>query len=321
MKFSRRDALVAAGAASMLAASPLRAAAAPTPAEGYMGLGWYIRRTGNATRLAEWYGGVFRMPLIRGMAATWFFWGGDTLSYELKSEKVPFPQRWTNPKTAPTIGMFRSTDMAASLARLRSAGARIVGEERGNGVHDLFVLDPDNQLIGVRQAKDDRSALGQFNPGVSPMPADLSIWDWTIRRVPDVAAEVAFYRDVCGFPMVGGSGDRTQFQIGGVTGWHILEIAPGGTPLPVYTSREDSLDALICRVASHDAMNARLKRGRARIVDDAIQFNSARLTYCASPSGQLIGFEERYDPDRYAKPRDDFLEDREANRRWRDRRR
>jgi catechol 2,3-dioxygenase-like lactoylglutathione lyase family enzyme len=152
---------------------------------------------------------------------------------------------------------------------------------------------------------------------VSPFPDDLFGWTSTLHHVPDVAAEVAFYRDAMGFPVVGQDGDRTILDISFVTGANsILEIAPGGKAQQLPTTREERTDAVIMRANDHTALNAALKARGVPMVNDAIQFNSAELTYVGTPSGAIIGFEERYDPKDFKTPRHEFLEDKEANRRW-----
>lgn len=65
----------------------------------------------------------------------------------------------------------------------------------------------------------------------------------------------------------------------------------------------------------HDAALAAVRRHCPTPVATNVAFNSASLTYVATPSGRLIGFEERFEPARYKVPRREFLEDKEAIRR------
>ena len=97
----------------------------------------------------------------------------------------------------------------------------------------------------------------------------------------------------------------------------MLELRGGGEHMPPPSTRERRTDAIIFRIDDHDQVNAALKSSGVPIVNDAIRFNSASLTYVLTPSGRLVGFEERFEPARYRQPRREFLEDREAIRRRR----
>ena len=296
----------------------------------YLGLGWYIRRTASAPSLAGFYGGVLRLPIMRGADHTWFFWGGNGLVMELKSTKVPAPQRFTDPLTAPTIPIWRTFDLDGLIARLRLASVAIVGQRVRSGDREAFILDADRQLIGFRQVSSasrrpwdvahlrDYRAGGHFIPGVSMLPPDIYGWTSTLHHVPDVEAEVAFYRDVCGFPLLAREGDTAIFGIGYHSGnKSTLEIAPGGVAQPLPKTREDRIDAIIMRSVDHQAINADMKRRGVPIVDDHIQYKSGELSYVGTPSGIIIGFEQRYDPKNYREPREEYPEDAEAHRLWR----
>ena len=326
---SRRQAL-ALGVTAGVAMTPLAALAAGT--DDYLGVGWYIRRTNSAPDLANWYGGVLRLPVMRGAESTYFFWGGNGLVMELKSPKNPAPQRYTDPMTAPMVPIWRTFAYDRLVARLRKAGARIVHEGVAHGDREAYVLDPDNQLVGFRQTAPgsrrpvdmlhtrDNARGGHFIPGVSMLPDDIYGWCWTRHHVPDAAAEVAFYRDAMGFPIAAQARERTVFDIGFYTGnGHQLEIEGNGPQQQLPASREDRTDAIIMRVANQDRLNREMKAKHVPIVDDHIQYKSTELTYVGTPSGGIIGFEQRYDPKDYLEPRPEYPEDAEAHRLWRTR--
>lgn len=278
--------------------------------ENMAGLGWYIRRTADSVALAEWYGGGLGLPLIRGRHPVWFYWAGDALCFELKSDVAPHPARHKNPTTAPMIPVFATSDLDKTLARLKAVNTD-VGEIDAN---DYYVFDSDDQIVVIRQAlsnlkHDPRAA----QVGASPMPEDLPAWGWTMCHVPDLAAEVEFFNRVCGFPIVSESADGVTLNIGGDTApGSLLELKPGGEMLTIPSTREERTDAIIFRVDNHDAVNTALKAAGMPIVNDKIQFNSASLTYAASPSGRLVGFEQRFEPHQYKVPRREFLEDKLA---------
>ena len=278
----------------------------------FAGLGWYIRRTPDSAALAEWYGGSLGLPLIRGRVPVWFFWGGSTLCFELKSDVAPRAERFTDPARAPMYPVFASRNLEGSLRRLEASDADIVLRTES----EVFLLDTDRQLVCVRESSSSPFRTGgDVNVGASPLPTDLHGWGWTVCRVPDVAAEAAFYREVCGLECSEGS-DCIVVDIGGdVSPGALLELRGGGEHMPPPSTREQRTDAIIFRIDDHDQVNAALKSSGVPIVNDAIRFNSASLTYVLTPSGCLVGFEERFEPARYRQPRREFLEDREAIRR------
>ena len=274
------------------------------------GLGWYIRRTPDSAALAEWYGGALGLPLIRGRVPVWFFWAAGSLCFELKSDVPPGDERYEDPDSAPMVPVFASRQPEVTLARLERNGGIVAGRID----EDVYVRDTDRQLIAIRPSNGSNSlADPDVNVGASPVPNDLEGWLSTVCRVPDLESELRFYRDVVGLPLIGADATQATFSIGGdVAAGARLELRPGGEVLPPPATREERTDALIFRVDDHDAVNAAFKAAGVPIVNDGIRFNSASLTYVLSPSGRLVGFEERFEPADYKAPRREFLEDREA---------
>ncbi len=274
------------------------------------GLGWYIRRTPDSAALAEWYGGALGLPLIRGRVPVWFFWGAGSLCFELKSDVPPDDERHEDPASAPMVPVFASRQPELTLARLEQNGGTVVGEIG----EDVYVRDTDRQLIAIRPSTPVTSLIEpDVNVGASPIPGDLEGWLSTVCRVPDLESELRFYRDIVGLPVVDADAEKATLSIGGdVAAGARLELRPGGDTLPRPATREQRTDAIIFRVDDHDAVNAAFKAAGVAIVNDSIRFNSASLTYVLSPSGRLVGFEERFEPADYKTPRREFLEDREA---------
>ncbi len=298
-------------------------------ASNLLGTGWYLRRCRNTDVLANWYGGVLRLPLIRGRHPTHFFWAGDTAVIELIADVPPNQDRDVEPDTAPTVPGFLTPDLDALLRRLRKAQARVVGRRRFAGGEEAWVLDADDQLLCLRElaaaARRCERPLQtywrqgeRFNPGCSMMPTDVTGWAWVLRRVPDLAREVEFYRDVVGFELLTHSAATAVFSIGPAWGPPcLLELAPGGEVQPSVRNRTLVTNSFVTHVENHRSMNRQLKERGATIVNDHIQFNSAELTYAASPAGHLTGFEERYEPHEFGVPRVEFAEDAEFERRFR----
>jgi predicted enzyme related to lactoylglutathione lyase len=270
-----------------------------------MFFGWYMRRTPSISALLPFYRDVLKLPLIRlSEKSVAFFWGGESTIFELKADVPPRPERDSNPATAPMTPVFATPDLTKLLKRLTQHG--ITPLPAITDSTDAFVLDSDKQIIGFRQMKKPTSS---FNPGCAPFPDDISGLTAIIRRAANVEKACLFYRDVFQFPDLGAG----RFDFGeGIA----LEVLGGGSPQRVPPDRGEITNSLVMRVVDHDAWNAHLKKSGARIVNDKIQFNSAELTYAADPDGQIFGFEERYEPPEYRTPRQPFLEDVEAERRW-----
>lgn len=272
-----------------------------------MFFGWYMRRTASLSALTPFYRDILKLPLIRiSDKAVAFFWGGESTIFELKADVAPKPHRDSDPASAPMTPIFVTPDLPGLLARLAKHGVSPISSPADSG--DTFILDSDHQLVGFRPLH--RAPTSAFNPGCPPFPPDIGPQVAIVRRVTDVPSAAAFYRDVFGFPSCGSGSD---FDLGeGIA----LEVRPGGVAQAIPPDRGEITNSLVMRVENHDAWNANLKAKGARIVNDKIQFNSAELTYAADADGQIFGFEERYEPPEYRTPREPFLEDLEAERRW-----
>ena len=290
----------------------------------HIGFGWYMRRCADSVQLAEFYGGVIRLPLIRGRHPVWFFWAGETHIFELKSDVEPPAKRDSDPMTAPCTPVFRCHQPDQILNALEAASAPILSDEATPFGREITALDPEKQLMIFRQQSRGLNAPGNtaawqrfddeetFNPGCSPMPSTVQEIGWMVRRVSNVKSAVDFYRDIIGFHYVGMVEDRAVFDLkNGV----FLELAAGGVMRKPPSTREEETNTWVHRVRSHGLLNSWFKSNDVPLVNDHIQFNSAELSYCADPDGGITGFEERYQPDRFKVPRRAFLEDVEAERR------
>lgn len=291
----------------------------------HMGFGWYIRRCPDSPKVAEFWGGVLRIPLIRGYAPTWFFWAGEELAAELISDVPPRPERDTDPGTVSCAPVFRAHGLDGFVPKMKAAGARIVSDITDAMGREVWVLDSDDQLMALRERPVDstlpgdaaaraRRARGEiFNPGCTPMPPHLQDLGWIVRRVTDVAASAKFYAEVFGFESCGTVGDAACFDFGNGV---ILELKPGGRKQRIPENRVEVTNTWVHRIVNHDLMRGWLAAKGTHLVGEKIQFNSAELTYVLDPDNHITGFEERYDPSRFRQPRRPFLEDLEADRRW-----
>lgn len=285
----------------------------------HMGPGWYMRRTSTADALVPFYRDALGTSVIRGQEPVYFLWAGESFIIELKAEKPPRPERVTDPDVHPCTPLFHSRDLERTLARLLRGGGVLVSSAETPFGREAFVLDPDHQIVGLREPFGGETSLGRdpvsdFNPGCAPLPEDLIGLRSIVRRVADMEAMSAFYRDVIGFHDMGIIEGRHLFDLGeGVQ----LELADGGEVQRAPDDRVEITNHFIIRVEDHDAFNTALKDDGIQFSNDSFRWNSANMSICIDPEGHIMGFEERFEPHEYGHPRDPFEEDMEADRRWR----
>ena len=294
-------------------------------AEGLMGLGWYMRRTEDAARLAHFYKDVLGLPLLRGAQPVFMFWAGEALVFELKSDEAPVNHRETDPKTAPCVPIFRTSSMDQLLTRLSNAAVEIVTVDSIPGGREAFILDPDHQLIGFRQMDSPceiaweeeakrRKANPVFDPGCSPMPEDIDVLLGVQCRYQDPNPIQAFYKDTVGLELMEGLKDRPTFHLGDNT---ILEILGGGKVLPMPKDRIEVTNSFILRTAKTDPIKTHLEQHGVPWPNPHIQWKRAHLCYFTDPENHIVGIEERYDPKDYPPGVESYAEDLEAERRYR----
>lgn len=113
---------------------------------------------------------------------------------------------------------------------------------------------------------------------------------WYRRRVQDLPATVAFYRDVIGLPVVEQSPERVAFWAGEKT---LLEILAGGPPPPGYTDRDQAPCAFHLRAYPVESVLERTNKAGAAIVND-FQRDVNHLVYILDPAGGVVGLNQRY---------------------------
>lgn len=296
----------------------------------HVGLAVLLIRTPSAEALAAWYSGVLRLPIIRGREPTFFLWVGETLVLELLSDNSDLPAaRPDDPDTAPVLLIFRVHDLTALLQRLQARGVEVVSRRSLSHGAEAFIRDPEGNLLGLRTVgrdspyASDRAAWRRFdagdpfNPGAAMLPPDVQGLGWIRRNAVDARAAARFYERAVGLERVDEEGPLAHFQLGNGV---VLEVAGGGHKVPVPASRTQVPVTFVIRVEDHMLMNRWLKLKELRIVDDALKFNSAELTYFADLDGQVVGIDERYEPHEYTTRRRPFAEDLETERRWLERR-
>lgn len=292
-------------------------------------LGWFIRFAPQGSKAGAFYPEKIGLPLLRSGDAESvdFFWAGEALVIESIYVKGKTSARDPDPKTAALIPYFRTTNLDGLIERYRAAGLEVHGPEARGAARQFTVLDCDGQLNGFRQvpvnspSAFDREAARRvkrgeaFNPGCASLGKDIYELGWVSRKVKDVAAMTAFYRDVVGLPCLGDDAGHAQFDLGDNS---ILELAPGGQVRDLPKNRYETPNVFILRVFNSEMMKTQLKSKGVRFVHELIQWDRGQLHYFADPENNLIGMEQRYHPSRYAPKNIGFPEDLEAERRWRE---
>lgn len=292
-------------------------------------LGWFIRFAPKGSEAAAFYPEKIGLPHIRqgDAQSVDFFWAGEALVIEAIYVKDKVGVRDADPHTAALIPFFRTYGLDAVLAGYRAAGLEVIGPEPRGAARQGYVVDCDGQLIGLREGAAqstspfDREATRRhrrgeaFNPGCKAMPEGIREIGWVQRRVKDVGAMTAFYRDVVGLPLIGVDAGHAQFDLGDNS---ILELAPGGALRSLPANRYETPCVFILRVAASEQLKNELKAKGVRFVHDHIQWVRGQLHYFADPENNLIGIEQRYHPGKYAPKDQPFPEDLEAERRYKE---
>lgn len=293
-----------------------------------MSFGWYMRRTEDAARLAKFYGDILGLPLLRGQQPVFMFWAGETLVFELKSDEAPVNHRETDPATAPCVPVFRAHHLDNLLERLTAAGVTITQDNLIENGREAFALDPDQQLIGLRemevassypndvQARHYHERSPTFDAGCKAMPIDIQGLGWIICRYNNSEKAAAFYQDVVGLKPIPGQPGKHCFDFGDGT---VLEIADGGPNLPLPSDRTEVTNSYILRLQQTGPFKERLEQLGVPWPNPHIQWKRAHLAYFADPENHIVGVEERYDPSEYPVGVDAYPEDLEAERRYQER--
>jgi predicted enzyme related to lactoylglutathione lyase len=296
--------------------------------------GWYNYFVPRADEgVAAFYTDVLGLPLIRSVKGgdhpNDFFWAGEAVIFEIiyEGQKGPAEPTESDPDTAPLVAVYRVHDLPGIIARLTAKGAKVSAIRAVANGHEAFVTDPRGYLTGLREISETSKAAADiearrrwkrgeaFNPGSRPMPPGFQDMSWIVRRVKDVPAMTAFYRDALGLKVIGTANGRALLDMGDAT---TLELAPGGRVSPPPENRTQLQATIIFRVAAMQKLRQKLVDGGGAVVHNLIQWDRGELSYVADPEGNLIGIEEKYEPSRInqAGPLPSLTEDIEADRRW-----
>lgn len=328
---SRRDLGLAIAAGGLTwAVAPLARAQAPTStapfAADIQSLGWWLRRTAGRTmaELTPYYQQILGLPLVRAWEKDLvLLWAGEDLIFEVKTDDNP-ARLQPDAASAAMIPVFRVHDMARWQTRMKGFGYQPVSRTRSRFGQTLFYRGPDNLIIGFEERAEssplpsDARALKNWRAGpfrldsLPPLPDTLHYLSRAIRHVADVTAMSRFYRDNFGLLHLGAEGGSQLFALGDDS---VLEIAPGGVAIPEPRDRSELADTFVLRTHNLDAQRTALPLRGARLKGDMIvKEETTRLQFVADPEGWIVGIEER------GKIRTRYIDDVEADRRWRARR-
>lgn len=293
-----------------------------------MSFGWYMRRTEDAERLAQFYRDVLGLPLLRGQQPVFMFWAGETLVFELKSDEAPVNHRETDPHTAPCVPVFLVHRLDRLLKRLTASGVDVIQDLLIENGREAFVLDPDQQLIGFREisadslhpteaeAQEQHGSATTFDPGCAAMPSDIKKLGWITCRYRDPIKAARFYEHVIGLEPIAERLNRHCFNFGDGT---VLEIAEGGPELALPSDRTEVTNSYILRLQQTGPFRRRLEKLGVPWPNSHIQWKRAHLAYFADPENHIVGVEERYHPSKYPPGVEAYPEDLEAERRYQER--
>ncbi len=314
--------LAACGMAGCTPMTPPAAQAAPF-APNLQSLAWWMRRpTGKKLpELIPYYEQIIGMPLVRAFGSDLvLLWAGEDQIFEVKTDNNPV-RKQADPETAACIPVFRVHDLALWRARMATHGYAPVSQRRSQWGETLFYRGPDNLITGFEYRAEnsplpsDRKALKQWRQGparladLPALPDSLHYMSRAIRHVADVPAMSRWYRDKFGLQPLGAEGESQLFALGDDS---IFEVAPGGVAIPEPGDRTELPDTYVLRVHDLDGAMAALQKRGAKLKGEVIvQEETTRLRFVPDPEGWITGIEER------GLIRDRYLEDVEADRRWR----
>ena len=284
----------------------------------YQSLAYFMRRpTGfTAAELIPFYRDVIGLPVVRDHNPAILFWAGEDLIFEIKCDDHPEASE-SEPDTSTCLPVFRSHDLPGLRARLSDSGYPPVIQD-----DDVFfaILGPDRLLIGFEaRPKDsdraaDREALRRWQnrrtslKGISQLPDDLHYLSRIVRHVADVPTVSSFYEHALGLDVIVREDGSVLHSLGDTT---VLELAPGGPHAEPPESRTVLPNSFIVRIHEFEDYVAHLRIHGAQFSGEFIHYHTGtKLAYVADPDGNLVGIEDRT-------LWGDYVEDLEADRRWR----
>jgi predicted enzyme related to lactoylglutathione lyase len=273
------------------------------------GMSWYVRRGRHNEPPGYWYRDVMGLPLY-GHTAAWADWAergaififrcGAAMELEFLKGDVE-PSEPTTPEAAGIVPIFRSFDLDATVARLTAADTRVLDDRVGPFGRTVYVAVPGGYVDGLRQAPDgsagsiDLAAEAEYRAGgarvngVAAMPDDLLDVGWIELHVADVAAAVAFYRDVVGLEVLADRGaDGALLYLGDLGR---LQLSPGGRAETPVTDRALARDMWMLRVHDLDGLVADLDAAGVRWINRPFEMTGGILAYFVDPEGHLVGIQ------------------------------
>lgn len=292
--------------------------------EGLQSVAEFMRHPGtDQTGITEFYTGAVGLPVLRAYPTIVMLWAGEDLAFELKYDTDPTAPDSSRPEAAQYLPIFRTYDLDVTRRRLTEAGHPPVWEGADDGGATFVVAGPDGLLTGFQYRNPDSGLAADIEAhrrfghgpisldGVAPMPPELQYLSRVVLRAPDVDRTSRYLEACFGLDRVATEGRSTIHSLGDTV---VLEVAPGGSLRSPPADRNDVSGALLLRVHDLEDLAVDAAAAGAVAVGVPIEFPSGvRIRYYVEPGGAVIGFVQRG----YA---GDGVEDREAARRWADRR-
>ena len=271
----------------------------PLTRKGVQGIGWYVLRAPEAQPLIDFYRDALGLGELRGGPELAMLWAGGPTVFEPNTG--PTQEVFETVSEAPFVPVFRSRDLDATFARLRSkAGLRQRDMVSKDG-EVLFFRDPAGYFFGLMPMSGP-AGPHRLDPDTGRRPnlqlktrLSEDIYDLHLLRAhtPRPAAMAAWYRDVVGLQMIANHGpEGADLSLGDAT---ILQIRPGGTSRSVPDDRVEESLVPVYRVYGLDGLMMRLAGADSTKVQLFDQ-TGGRIWYGAGPDGALVGFQERRMP-------------------------
>lgn len=269
---------------------------------GVQSLGWYVLRAADPVPLIRFYRDRLGLGELRGREypaehASAMLWAGGMTVFEPNRLAPGGNQGETlaSIDDCPFVPVFRSTDLAATEARLRLDPDTTVGKTSyyRDPLGFYFGIEPvDAKTVGDRL--DPVTGESPMIPDIKPLADDLADLGRLEYRVPDPDRTAAFYGATLGLTQIGNSDNAIRLNMGdGAT----LDIKLGHAAVTGgFDDREQVTMVPVFRLYGYDDYCELMAEAGASCLQQ-VELTGGRLWYGWDQAGHLFGFQERKPPD------------------------